>query len=169
MTYTLGSLCTGYGGIDLAAERIFGSVDHLWHAEKDADASKVIAARWPGVPNLGDITAVDWTTVPRPRLVTAGYPCQGESYAGKRLGADDERWIWPDVFECIRVLRPEYALLENVAGHLSLGFGRVLADLASTGYVGSWECFRASDVGAPHRRERVLILAWPADPDGEAR
>jgi DNA (cytosine-5)-methyltransferase 1 len=74
----------------------------------------------------------------------------------------DERWIWDDVFTAVRVLRPRIVLLENVAGHLSMGFGRVLGDLASAGFDAEWGCFRASDVGAPHRRERVFVAAWPA-------
>lgn len=158
----LGSLCTGYGGLDLAAEAILGPLTHAWHAEIDPHASQVLAHHWPDTPNLGDLTAVDWTRVEPVDVLTAGYPCQPLSLAGRRAGLTDERWIWDDVFAAIRDLRPRLVLLENVAGHLSLGFGRVLGDLASAGFDAEWGCFRASDVGAPHRRERVFIAAWPA-------
>ncbi|HEX6969269.1 MAG TPA: DNA cytosine methyltransferase [Micromonosporaceae bacterium] len=163
MTLRLGSVCTGYGGLDLAAEAVLGPLEHTWHAEIDPHASRVLAHHWPGVPNLGDLTAVDWTRVEPVDVYTAGYPCQPLSLAGRRAGLSDERWIWDDVIRAIRVLRPRLVLLENVAGHLSLGFGRVLGDLAAAGFDAEWGCFRASDVGAPHRRERVFIAAWPAD------
>jgi DNA (cytosine-5)-methyltransferase 1 len=158
----LGSLCSGYGGLDLAAQAILGPLRHAWHAETDPGAATVLAHHWPDVPNLGDLTAVDWTAVPPVDVLTAGYPCQPLSFAGRRAGMTDERWIWGDVFAAIRVLRPRIVLLENVAGHLSLGFGRVLGDLASAGFDAEWGCFRASEVGAPHRRERVFVAAWPA-------
>ena len=159
----LGSLCTGYGGLDLAAEAVLGPLTHAWHAEIDPHASKVLAHHWPTTPNLGDLTAVDWTQVEPVDVLTAGYPCQPLSLAGRRAGMTDERWIWDDVIRAVRALRPRLVLLENVAGHLSLGFGRVLGDLAAAGFDAEWGCFRASDVGAPHRRERVFIAAWPTD------
>ena len=159
----LGSLCTGYGGLDLAAEAVLGPLEHAWHAEIDPHASQVLAHHWPTTPNLGDLTAVDWTRVEPVDVLTAGYPCQPLSLAGRRAGLTDERWIWDDVIRAVRDLRPRLVLLENVAGHLSLGFGRVLGDLASAGFDAEWGCFRASDVGAPHRRERVFIAAWPSD------
>ena len=160
---TSAALCKGYGGLELAAEAVLGPMNHLWYAENCPNASKVCAAHWPGVPNLGDLTAVDWTAVEPVDVLTAGYPCQPLSLAGRRAGMTDERWIWDDVIRAVRDLRPRLVLLENVAGHLSLGFGRVLGDLASAGFDAEWGCFRASDVGAPHRRERVFIAAWPAD------
>lgn len=162
VTLRLGSLCTGYGGLDLAAETVLGPLTHAWHAEIDPHASQVLAHHWPDVPNLGDLTAVDWAHVEPVDVLTAGYPCQPLSLAGRRAGMNDERWIWGDVYAAIRVLRPRLVLLENVAGHLSLGFGRVLGDLAAAGFDAEWGCFRASDVGAAHRRERVFIVAWPA-------
>lgn len=159
----LGSLCTGYGGLDLAAEAVLGPMEHTWHAEIDPHASTVLAHHWPQTPNLGDLTTVDWTHVEPIDVLTAGYPCQPLSLAGRRAGLTDERWIWDDVIRAVRALRPRLVLLENVAGHLSLGFGRVLGDLAAAGFDAEWGCFRASDVGAPHRRERVFIAAWPSD------
>lgn len=148
MTLRLGSLCTGYGGLDLAAEIVLGPLTHAWHAEIDPHAAKVLAHHWPDVPNLGDLTAVDWGHVEPVDVLTAGYPCQPLSLAGPRTGMNDERWIWDEIYAAIRVLRPRFVLLENVAGHLSLGFGRVLGDLAAAGFDAEWGCFRASDVGA---------------------
>lgn len=126
----------------------------------------MLAARFPGVPNLGDVTTADWTALGSIHILTAGYPCQGFSLAGQRKGVEDDRFIWPAVADAIRVLRPRAVLLENVAGHRSLGFGRVLGDLATLGFNADWVSVRASDVGGAHKRERVFILAQPADSPG---
>lgn len=165
--YRIGSLCSGYGGLELGAELAFGSMRHVWHAEIDPAASAVLERRWPGVPNLGDISAITatdgWASMPPVDILLAGYPCQGESNAGLRRGADDPRFRWPDVHAAVRALRPRLVVLENVRGHLNRSFPRVVADLAGIGYVGRWRCVRASDVGAAHRRERLFAVAWPAD------
>ena len=160
----LGSLCSGAGGLDLAVEQVFGA-ETAWHCEIDDAAAKVLAHRWTGVPNHRDLTATDWGAVEPIDILTGGYPCQPFSHAGKRKGTDDERHIWPDVREAIRRLRPRYTFLENVAGHRSLGFDRVLGDLAEDGLHVRWTSVRASDVGAPHQRERLFILVTPADAD----
>jgi DNA (cytosine-5)-methyltransferase 1 len=159
----VGSLCTGYGGLELALA--YAGVDHrlAFVADPDPAASKVLAHHHPAVTNLGDIRAIDWTKLPQVDLLCAGYPCQGESLVGKRRGTDDERWLWEHVFAAVRDLRPRVVLLENVAGHLSMGFGRVLGDLASVGFDARWMCLRASDIGAAHRRDRVFVYAHPAD------
>ena len=159
---TIGSLCSGYGGLDLGVELAIGPVRHAWHAEVDPEAAAVLAGNWPGVPNLDDITKVDWDQVPRVDILTAGYPCQPFSNAGLRKGEQDDRNRWPDVARDIRELRPGLVVLENVRGHLRRGFGTVVADLAGLGYVGSWTCVRASDAGAAHRRERIVVVARPA-------
>lgn len=158
----LGSLCSGVGGLDLAAESHFDAVT-VWHAEVDADASAVLAARWPGVPNLGDLTVVDWSAVEPVDIITAGYPCQPFSLAGNRKGTADVRHLWPYVADAVRVLRPRYVVLENVAGHLSLGFDQVLGDLATLRFDAEWTTVRASDIGAPHRRERLFVVARNTD------
>ncbi len=160
----IGSLCSGIGGIELGVERATGART-VWHAEVDPHASAVLARHWPGVPNLGDLTAVDWAGVEPVDVLTAGYPCQPFSHAGLRQGEDDDRHLWPAVRDAVGVLRPRFVLLENVRGHLSLGFGRVLGDLADLGFDAEWQVLRSSDVGAPHRRERVFIAA--SDADGE--
>lgn len=165
---TILSLCSGYGGLELGLLTALGGGRVVAHAEIDPDASKVLAHHWPDVPNLGDIKTTEWTAVEPVDWLTAGYPCQPFSAAGKRLGEADERHLWPAVADCIRVLRPRRVLLENVAGHLALGFGRVLADLAALGYDTRWVCLRAADAGAPHGRARIFVVASDTD-DGGSR
>jgi DNA (cytosine-5)-methyltransferase 1 len=153
----VGSLFSGIGGLDLGLERAGMRV--VWQSEIDPYACRVLAKHWPDVPNLGDITTIDWSTVEPVDIICGGYPCQPFSLAGVRRGEDDPRHLWPHFADAIRVLRPRYALLENVPGHLSLGFGRVLGDLAELGYDADWDCIPAAYVGAPHLRYRVIIVA----------
>ncbi|TXS07008.1 DNA cytosine methyltransferase [Streptomyces sp. adm13(2018)] len=160
----IGSLCTGYGGLDAAVQRVFGG-SLAWTSDIDEGARRIIAHRTPGVPNLGDLTTTDWAAVEPVDIVTGGYPCQPFSTAGKRKGTQDERHIWPHIADALRVLRPRYAVFENVAGHLRLGFDTVLADLARLGFDAQWCLVRASEVGAPHQRQRLFILATDADTD----
>lgn len=157
MKPTIGSLCTGYGGLDLAVSEFFNA-ETVWTSEIDKFASKVTEARFD-CPNLGDLKEVNWDDVPRVDIVTAGFPCQPFSYAGKRQGEQDPRHLWPYVERAIRSLRPRVVVLENVRGHLTKGFGTVTGSLAGMGYNLKWGCVRASDAGAPHRRERVFIVA----------
>ena len=154
---TVGSLFTGIGGLDLGLER--AGMRIVWQSEIDPYASRVLAKHWPTVPNLGDVTAVDWSTVDRPDLVCGGFPCQPFSTAGSRKGADDPRHLWPHFATCLRLVRPRWALLENVPGILTLGFGEVAADLAALGYDLEWECIPAAAVGAPHLRYRIFVVA----------
>ena len=162
----VGSLCSGYGGLDLGLALALGDVEVAWHVEYDPAPSKILDHRFPGVPNHGDVKMTDWTQVEPIDWLTAGYPCQPFSHAGKRAGADDPRHLWPGVAHAISVLRPRHCLLENVAGHLSLGFDTVLGDLAALGYDARWGVVRASDAGAPHGRARVFIVATDTCSDG---
>jgi DNA (cytosine-5)-methyltransferase 1 len=155
----IGSLCTGYGGLDMAVEAYFNA-ETIWTCEYDKHASKVIEERI-SKPNYGDLKTTDWSSVEPIDILTAGYPCQPFSHAGLRKGAEDERHLWPYIKEIIRQLRPSYVILENVRGHFGLGFREVLGDLTSIGYDARWKLVRASDVGAPHRRERLFIFAYP--------
>lgn len=156
----VGSLFTGYGGLDMA---VGGEL--VWYAEIEKAACQVLAAHHPGIPNLGNITAINWADVEPVDILTGGYPCQPFSHAGNRKGKNDERHLWPYVLDAICAIRPRYAILENVSGHLSLGFDSVLTDLAEIGWAAEWGTYRASDVGAPHRRERLFIVAY-ADSEG---
>lgn len=143
----------------MAVEAYFNA-ETVWTCEYDKHASKVIDKQI-NKPNYGDIKTTDWATVEPIDILTAGYPCQPFSHAGLRKGADDERHLWPYIKEIIRTLRPRYVILENVRGHFKLGFPEVLGDLTSIGYDAKWRIVRASDVGAPHRRERLFIVAYP--------
>ena len=159
MTLTVGSLFSGIGGLDLGLER--AGMNVIWQSEIDPYACKVLAKHWPEVPNHGNIKEINWTTVIRPDVICGGYPCQPFSTAGKRQGENDPRHLWPWVREAISQLRPQYAVLENVRGHLSLGGTTVIGELAAIGYDAEWRVVSAASVGANHRRDRVIIVAYP--------
>ena len=168
MTLRIGSLCSGYEGLGMAVQEVLGG-ELAWVADNDPGAAAILAHRFPSVPNLSDITTADWSAVEPVDVLTAGFPCQPISLAGKRLGEADERWIWPEVARAVRDLRPGLVYLENVAALVARGLPGVAADLAAIGYVGSWRCIRASDIGAPHARSRVFIAARPAADTGSER
>lgn len=180
----LGSLFSGVGGLDVAVEAFFGA-QTVWHAEIDPAPSKVLAARWPGVPNLGDVTKVDWSTVEPVDVLCGGFPCQDVSFAGRRQGlkSGTRSGLWSEFAEAIDVLKPKVVVIENVRGLLSaeaessvepcswcLGdgggkpplraLGAVLGDLADLGFDAEWGSLLAADVGAPHNRFRVFIVAY---------
>ncbi len=181
---TLGSLFSGYGGLDLAVHQVFGDVETAWVSDIEPGPCKVLAHRFPGVQNLGDITKVDWHRVPQVDLVCGGSPCQDISTAGRLAGmtVGTRSNLWAEMREAIRILRPRYVIWENVRGALSaradssleLGprrvggqhrgpalraLGRVLGDLADLRYDAIWYGLRAADVGAPHGRFRIFLLA----------
>jgi DNA (cytosine-5)-methyltransferase 1 len=186
-TLRIGSLFTGVGGLDMAVEEAFGGTV-LWHSEMDRHACAVLAHRFPHTPNLGDITKVDWSTVEPVDVICGGFPCQDLSAAGKQAGIKEgtRSGLWANFAEAIQALRPSYVVIENVRGILSgkahrtveqpdadLGeageagrpvlraLGAVCGDLSDIGYGARWTTLAASAVGAPHRRERVFILATP--------
>jgi DNA (cytosine-5)-methyltransferase 1 len=164
----IGSLFSGYLGLDLAVEQVFGA-ETAWTSDIDEGARKIIAHRTTA-PNLGDITKIDWAQVEPVRILAAGWPCQPFSLAGKRKGAADERALWPYVADAVRILRPRYVVLENVSAIATAGeLARATASLAALGYVGSWLRLRASDVGAPHGRARIFIVASDAENLGHER
>lgn len=167
----------------MAVEAVFGG-HTIWHSEIDPSASKVLAHRWPGIPNLGDISQIDWNTVPPVDILCGGFPCTDVSAAGKRAGMHGTRsGLWSHMAEAIDVLRPKFVVIENVRGLLNAdanrpvepdqdgvgngsdrpvlrAIGAVLGDLADIGtYDARWVTLAAADVGAPHRRERVFIVA----------
>ena len=161
----VGSLFSGAGGLDLAVEAWTGGRT-VWQCEQDADASKVLAARW-GVPNLGDITAVDWSEVEPVDVICGGFPCQDISNAGRRAGITGARsGLWSFYADAVRNLRPRHVYVENVGALVVRGLGTVVGDLAALGYDCRWGCVRASDAGAPHRRERLFLVATDADRRG---
>lgn len=160
------SLCTGYGGLDMAVEALTGD-KVAYVADSDEAASLVLAHHWPEVPNLGDITTYDFTQLRgRVTKVAAGFSCQDISNAGPREGIDGSRSrVWKDVCRAIRDVRPEYAFLENVGAIRSRGLWTVAEDLAEVGYDLWWETLPASAVGAAHERLRWFGIATPAASD----
>jgi DNA (cytosine-5)-methyltransferase 1 len=231
----IGSLCSGYEGLGMGVARVLGG-ELAWVADNDPGACAILGHRFPGVPNLGDITVADWAAVEPVDVLTAGFPCTDVSMAGARAGLRNgtRSGIWANVAQAVGALRPRLVVIENVRGLLTArgdeptlehlraeaardltvqllqwldaaenvattkgdvrrvkqcrartacvvglrkravarclwherrlvrAIGTVLGDLARLGFDAQWCCVRASDVGAPHRRERVFILAWPA-------
>lgn len=203
----VGSLFSGYGGLDLAVEQVFNART-VWFSEINEPVSRVFARHWPEARNLGDITMIDWSTVEPVDVLFGGFPCQDVSTVGKMAGLapGTRSGLWANMADAIDRLRPEWVVIENVRGLLSApavratpdaatpqggdhatpetladatlrdlepGFwglgdesarslralGAVLGDLADIGYDAAWYGFPASDVGAPHPRFRVFILA----------
>ncbi|MDR0592729.1 MAG: DNA cytosine methyltransferase [Bifidobacteriaceae bacterium] len=117
---TAASLFSGYGGLDLAVEEVFNART-VWFSENSEAVARVFAARWPGVPNLGDITKIDWASVPRVDVLAGGVPCQSVSSGGRRGGPaspDTATGLWAHMYEAIRVPQPEWIVIENVRGLL---------------------------------------------------
>jgi DNA (cytosine-5)-methyltransferase 1 len=158
MNLTVGSLFSGIGGLDLGLER--AGMNVIWQSEIDPYACRVLSKHWPEVINHGNIKEINWQEVERPDVICGGYPCQPFSTAGKRRGEEDPRHLWPWVRTAISELRPRYAILENVRGHLSMGGLSVIGELASIGYDAEWRIVSASSVGANHKRDRVIIVAY---------
>ena len=158
-TLTVGSLFSGVGGLDLGLER--AGLRVMWQSENNPYASRVLTKHWSETPNYGDIKTIDWHNVERPNIICGGYPCQPFSQTGQRAGHQDERHLFPWMLDAISTLRPDYAIMENVKGHLSLGGLTVIAELAAIGYVSEWCVIPAAALGAPHKRERLVIVSYP--------
>jgi DNA (cytosine-5)-methyltransferase 1 len=179
----IGSLFSGYGGLDMAVMNVTGA-SVAWHVEFDEAPSKILAKHFPDIPNYGDITKVDFTKVEPVDILTGGFPCQDLSIAGRRAGMEDgtRSGLWAEFRRAIEELQPEKVIIENVRGIFSAkassgvelpleilaDFGNrpvltamqaVLGDLATIGYDSKWCSVRASDVGAAHARFRVFIVA----------
>lgn len=159
----MAELCAGYGGLGMAARLAGWDVELAWYAETDRDAAAVMATHHPDATNAGDITTAQFSAREPVDVLAAGWPCTPVSGAGRRRGAADERWLWPDVARAVRVLRPAVFVGENVPGLLSIVggvlFGGVLADLDALGYAVRWTTVGACRVGLCHHRHRVFIVA----------
>jgi DNA (cytosine-5)-methyltransferase 1 len=157
----IGSLFSGIGGIELGFERA-GGFRTIWFVENEPYCQVVLKKHWPRVKVYGDITKIDWRNVERPDILTGGFPCQDISNAGKRKGivAGERSALWKEYLKAICALRPKVALIENVAALAVRGLDVVLADLAEAGYDAEWFTLSAADVGAPHLRERLFIIAY---------
>ncbi|GAB2509270.1 DNA cytosine methyltransferase [Nocardiopsis aegyptia] len=162
-----GSLCTGYGGLDLAVDALFDARP-AWVADPAPGPSKILAHRWPHVTNLSDLHTIDWTTLPPVDILTAGFPCQPVSSSGHRRGISDDRWLFDDILTGLARMpeRPALLIFENVRGLLTANSGeamrRVIHGLARARFLARWRLLRASDVGAPHQRARVFLVARDA-------
>jgi DNA (cytosine-5)-methyltransferase 1 len=160
------SLCSGYGGIDLGLKRAIGShLRTVAFVEIEAFAAANLAAKaeaglLDNAPIWSDLKRFPWGKFHGlVDILSGGYPCQPFSAAGKRLGAEDPRHLWPHISAGIAAMRPSVCFFENVEGHISLGLPDVLQDLAGMGYRTTWCVASASECGAPHQRKRIFILA----------
>lgn len=186
MGLKIGSLFSGYGGLDLAVMKTLDA-EVVWHCEWDDAPSKILDAHFPGVPNYRDVSKVDWASIEPVDILTGGFPCQDLSLAGKRAGLKDgtRSGLWSEFANAIDVIRPRLVVIENVRGLLSAtahsdveqcawcmgetgdgepilrALGAVLGDLADLGYDARWTGLRAADAGAPHNRFRIFIVAFP--------
>jgi len=173
MALTHLSLFSGIGGLDLAAE--WAGFETVGQCEFADYQTKVLEKHWPDVPRWRDIRDLTkesffektgrWTV----DVISGGFPCQPFSVAGKRGGKDDDRYLWPEMFRVIRELRPTFVLGENVPGIVDLALDQAVADLESEGY--GVQCFRipACGVDAPHKRERIAIVAYTKHGGGSLR
>lgn len=131
-----------------------------WQVEIDPFCRRVLEKHWPHVPKYGDIREVKGSELEPVDLVAGGFPCQPFSYAGKRRGKEDDRYLWPEMLRIIKALKPRWVLGENVAGIVNLALDTVLSDLEGEGYETAMFIIPACAVGAPHRRDRVWIVAY---------
>lgn len=161
-----GSLFSGIGGFDLAAEWM--GWENKFHCEWNEFGQRILEYYWPKAESYGDITQADFT-IWRGRIdvLTGGFPCQPYSTAGKRLGKEDDRHLWPEMLRAIREIKPKYIVGENVAGIVSwnggLVFNEVQVDLENEGYEVQPIILPAASVNAPHRRDRVWFVANAID------
>ena len=165
----VGELFAGIGGIGLGLERT-GGFEVVWQVENNDYATKVLEKNWPDVTRHDDVRTFppekgEWDV----DLITAGFPCQDISLAGKGKGLDGKRsGLFYEVVRIVDRLRPAAVLLENVSALLTRGLDSVLGEMATLGYDAEWHCIPAASVGAPHRRDRIYIMAYANDSGGGA-
>ena len=166
-------LFSGIGGFSLGLERT-GGFETVAFCEIEPFPRRVLAKHWPGVPQYNDVRTLTADVLRRDGIavdvITGGFPCQDLSVAGKQrgMGEGTRSGLWSEIIRLVGELRPQYVIVENVAALLAGPserrggwFGRVLGDLAECGYDAEWENIPASALGAPHRRERVWVVAYP--------
>lgn len=168
----IGSLCSGYGGLEMATVAAFGAGEPAWFCEVDDAASLTLKRHHPDVPNHGSIVGSDWSGVEPVHVLTMGVPCQPFSSAGRQRAEADHRYLWPDALRAIRALRPRGVVFENVRNLISIRNGEIwrgiLDDLREAGYAVRWLTLGACAVGAPHHRHRVFMLAVRSHDPGPA-
>jgi len=155
---SVGSLFAGIGGFDLGVERAGCRVD--WQVEIDPWCRRVLAKHWPDVPRYKDIKTVGAHNLKFVDWIVGGFPCQDLSAAGKQKGLQGDRsGLWWEMRRVVGELRPEVVIVENVPNLVNHGIGHVLGSLAEIGYDAEWDIVSAQDLGAPHLRERIWIVA----------
>lgn len=160
------SVFSGIGGLEIAAE--WAGWKTIGQVEKENDPFEILCKYWKSIPKWRDIHDVRGEeiirTIGKPILISAGFPCQPHSNAGKHKASCDERDLWPDLRRIICEIKPRWFLGENVPGLLSSEngrfFGGIIWDLAGMGYSVGWGCWEAADFGAPHHRKRIFIIAY---------
>lgn len=154
-------LFSGIGGFSLAAEQL--GWETIAFVEKDTECHKVLNKHFPTVPIFDDVTTFDGRELTHTiDIICGGFPCQDISAAGKRVGITGKRsGLWSELHRLIREIRPKYAVVENVSALLGRGMDVVLGDLSEIGYDAEWRVFSACELGFPHPRERVFIVAYP--------
>ena len=158
IVFTFGSLFAGIGGFDLGLER--SGMTCQWQVEIEDYPTKILEKHWPGVHRERDIKECSGESLEPVDLICGGFPCQDISVAGAGAGLAGARsGLWYEMHRIISDIRPRWVIVENVAALLSRGMDVVLRDLSKIGYDCEWHVIPASAVGAPHRRERVWIIA----------
>lgn len=160
-------LCSGIGGLELGVHLAEPAARPVCFVEREPFCQSILQQQFPDVPIWDDVTTFDasaWRG--SVDVVAAGFPCQPVSVAGKRLGADDPRWLWPHVARVVRDAGPRFVFLENVPGLIAKGVDEVLLSLASLGFDAEWGVFSCASVGASHRRERWFCLGHADSVDG---
>ena len=158
------SLFSGIGGLDLAAE--MAGIQTVGQCEWADYQTQILEKHWPNVPRWRDIRTLtaesfyEKTGLRTVDIVSGGFPCQPFSLAGKRVGKDDDRYLWPEMLRIIREIRPAWVIGENVPGIVNMALDTVLSDLENEGYSAQAFLIPACGVDAPHKRERCCILAY---------
>lgn len=159
---TFGSLFAGIGGMDLGLER--AGMECRWQVEIDPFCRQVLAKHWPHVKRYEDVRTVG-PELERVDVIAGGFPCQDISLQGSVWGerqglSGDRSGLWRHMLRIIRMVKPRVVLVENVAAILGNGFSRVLGDLAESGFNAEWDCLPAVAFGAPHERDRLILVAY---------
>lgn len=159
-------LFAGIGGFSLGLERT-GGFETVAFCELDAKARAVLAKHWPNIPLFEDVSALSKEILDAKGIevdvITGGFPCQDISLAGKGAGLEGARsGLWFQFHRLIKEIQPRYAIIENVSALRSRGLDQVLWSLSEIGYDAEWHCIPAAAVGAPHRRDRIWIVAYPS-------
>ncbi len=171
MTIKSLDLFSGIGGFALGLGWT-GGFETVAFCEQETYCQRILQERWPGVPVFDDVRtlsadALRYAGIDRVDAIVGGFPCQDVSIAGRQAGiTGNQTGLWSEFRRLVGEIRPRYVLAENVTGLLGWGFADVLRDFAALGYAAMWECIPASAVGAPHRRDRLWVLAY-TDSDGQ--